>query len=227
MNTLDKVYRYEIKYLISKEVKERLVKKLSLIMKKDNHYDDKYNIKSLYFDDIYNNAYIDKLDGIIEREKYRIRIYNDKDDFISLELKGKNNTLTYKSRCDITVNEYYDILNKKYDNINVDNRELLKIFINDIKGNNLLPKVIVNYDRLAFTYHLNTRITFDYNIRSGINSNDLFGKVNYLSDLSDYIILEVKYDKYFPKVLKDILESEKLERISISKYAMCMDIKGV
>lgn len=107
MNSLDKSYRHEVKFLISKQSAELLKYKLSLFMKKDIHYDGYYNIRSLYFDDLYNTAYYEKIDGIMERAKYRIRIYNLDKSLILLELKGKDNELTYKKRDIITIVDYY------------------------------------------------------------------------------------------------------------------------
>ena len=35
-----------------------------------------YNVRSLYFDDAFDSAYFDKVDGVAARDKYRLRIYN-------------------------------------------------------------------------------------------------------------------------------------------------------
>ena len=81
-------YRHEIKYKISNSAAEVLKQKLSLILKKDKNafYEDgSYIIKSLYFDDRDSSSYYEKLDGVLYRKKYRIRIYNDNDTFIRLE----------------------------------------------------------------------------------------------------------------------------------------------
>ena len=70
-------YRYELKYLLNSSQAIILKKKLSLIMEHDaNTIDGYYFIRSLYFDDVNNTAYYEKIDGLEEREKYRIRFYN-------------------------------------------------------------------------------------------------------------------------------------------------------
>ena len=71
-------YRYEIKYIINKDMAEVLKQRLSLVMDKDINgaSDGKYLIRSLYFDDMEKTAYYEKVDGVEFRKKYRIRIYN-------------------------------------------------------------------------------------------------------------------------------------------------------
>ncbi|NLC47858.1 MAG: VTC domain-containing protein, partial [Tenericutes bacterium] len=73
-------YRHELKYKISNNAAEILKQKLSLIMSKDkNAYykDGSYLISSLYFDDRESSSYYEKMDGVLYRKKYRIRIYNN------------------------------------------------------------------------------------------------------------------------------------------------------
>lgn len=53
----------------------------------------KYDIKSIYFDDFYNHFYFENEQGVQPREKWRIRIYNNSKERISLECKRKENGL--------------------------------------------------------------------------------------------------------------------------------------
>lgn len=230
MDIFEKSYRHEVKYLISENTANLLKYKLSLIMKKDEHYDDYYNIRSLYFDDIYNTFYHEKIDGIIDRKKYRIRIYNLDDTFISVEIKGKNNDLSFKDRDIITKEEYDYLINKEYDKININNRKILKDLIKNMKYKNIIPKVVVDYRRLAFVYDIDdTRITFDENIKSGKFNYDLFDKDMFLYDIlnENEILLEVKYNETLPYVLKEILSKSSTIYTSLSKYALCMEKKGI
>jgi hypothetical protein len=48
-----------------------------------------YKIRSVYFDDYWNTAYLDKIRGVQNRRKYRIRFYNDDDSRINLNAKLK------------------------------------------------------------------------------------------------------------------------------------------
>ena len=83
-------FRYELKFLLNESQAQILKQRLSLIMEPDgNSIDGNYFIRSLYFDDVNSTAYYEKIDGLEEREKYRIRYYNFDRTYIMLELKGK------------------------------------------------------------------------------------------------------------------------------------------
>ena len=170
-------YRHELKFKISNSAAEVLKHKLSLIMNKDKfakYKDGSYTIKSLYFDDRESTSYYEKIDGVLYRKKYRIRIYNDDDRFIRLEKKMKHNNLTAKEQVLISKEIYSKILDGRINDIN-DAEGLLEEFINEIKYKSLVPSIIVDYHRTAYTYQISdVRITFDSNIKSGLYNYNLF-----------------------------------------------------
>ncbi len=235
MNTsADKNYRYELKYEINTKDAFLLKQKLALIMDCDEfspNEDGSYYIRSLYFDDIYNTAYHEKVNGAEFREKYRIRFYNFDANYILIELKGKNGNLCYKKQDKIQYQEYCDIMNKDYDKIIIEEnkRETLRKFINDCKNKNLVPSIIVDYKRIAYTYPVaNVRITFDSDIASGRFNYDIMNDKMMLFPVleDDRLILEVKYNKFLPKIIDDILKTVPSVRISMSKFALCREMKG-
>ena len=233
MNTLNNEnYRYELKFLLSTKYANILKYRLELIMDKDENYpfiEGRYYIRSLYFDDIYDTAYYEKVDGVEDRIKYRIRYYNFDPSYIVLELKGKKNNFTYKKQDKITREEYDKIINKDYD-IDTERRPLLKEFITKSKAKNLIPSVIVDYSRIAFTYPVaDVRITFDEDISSGIFNYDLFDENINLDHViePDEVVLEVKYNEILPKIIKEVLATVPMTRIAISKFAMCKEKKEV
>jgi len=233
MNYLLNNYRYEIKFLLSSNMAKLLKYKLNLIMKKDYHSkskDGKYYIRSLYFDDIYDTAYHEKLDGLNIREKYRIRYYDFDESYISIELKGKKGDLSYKKQNKITKEEYFLIINKNYDKININNRKILEEFIDKCKYKNLVPSVIVDYERLAYTYQFeDVRITFDENIKSGLYNYNIFNKHLEVFDVLEpnQVILEVKFNNKLPNILNDIIRTVPMVRIAMSKFALCKEKKEV
>src|SRR5574344_2012565 len=116
----DYKYRHELKFKISNSAAEILKQKLSLILGKDrNAYykDGSYLISSLYFDDRESSSYYEKMDGVLYRKKYRIRIYNNDDSFIRLEKKMKHNNYTAKEQMLISKDIYSKILNGKISEI--------------------------------------------------------------------------------------------------------------
>ena len=73
-------YRHELKYLISYGQKADLNLRLAPLLEQDSHARGGcYMIRSLYFDDYWNTAYQEKVDGVLMRKKYRIRIYDYSD----------------------------------------------------------------------------------------------------------------------------------------------------
>ena len=83
--------RHELKFYINPLEAEVLRRVLDRTMHRDPNGDEnnEYHIRSLYFDTRFNDALIDKLDGVKNRDKYRIRIYNGSLDRITLECKEK------------------------------------------------------------------------------------------------------------------------------------------
>lgn len=223
-------YRHELKFKISNSAAEVLKQKLSLILDKDKYAyysDGSYLIKSLYFDDRESSSYYEKMDGVLYRKKYRIRMYNDDDTFIRLEKKMKHNNWTAKEQILISKDIYSKILDGKIDEI--ENPEgLLLEFINDYKTKGLIPSVIVEYHRVAFTYPVSeVRITFDSNIESSLYNYDLFDTSYPRFDVSEKgkQVLEVKFNEVLPLHIANILNDIPSCREAVSKFALCRSIK--
>ena len=85
-----------------------------------------------------------------------------------------------------------------------------------------MPKTIIEYDRTAYTYPVSdVRVTFDRNLRATVNPYGIFEENPfYLPLLSpDMGILEVKYNDFFPDVLKPMVKSIEDVSESYSKYS--------
>lgn len=233
MSILGKSYRHELKFVINKNQAEILKYRLSLIMEVDTNSvndDNTYFIRSLYFDDLYDSAYYEKIDGLEQREKYRIRIYNLDDSFIRLERKEKNRDLTHKEQVNITKGEYFHIINGDFDKIDIQRSQLLQDFALKYRLHHIKPDVIVDYERLAYTYPVEeTRITFDENIRSGRFNTDLFSNDIETFDVlePDEVVLEVKFNYAIPSAIAKIIMTIPSIRLAVSKFALCKEKKEV
>lgn len=223
-------YRHELKFKISNSAAEILKQKLSLIMDKDKfakYKDGSYTIKSLYFDDRDSSSYYEKMDGVLYRKKYRIRIYNDDANFIRLEKKMKHNNWTAKEQMLISREIYSKILDGNVNDIH-DKKDLLQEFINNMNTKALVPSIIVEYHRTAFTYNVSdVRITFDSNIKSGLYNYDIFDKSApmYSVDEKGKQVLEVKFNEILPLHIANILQDIPSCREAVSKFAICRSIK--
>jgi VTC domain. len=94
-----RTYRHEMKYYINALGLRELKTRLRLSMDRDPFADDagNYHVRSLYFDDAYDRASLEKLAGTTERKKYRLRIYDfDEGENVRLECKQKRGNAIYK-----------------------------------------------------------------------------------------------------------------------------------
>lgn len=195
--------------------------KLPLVLSRDRHaVGGRYTIRSLYFDDYHNRALFEKLDGTDPREKFRIRIYNRRDDYICLEKKIKKGQLTRKLQTRLTREQCSAILQGDIDWMWRQGDGLTAELYTRMREG-LTPKTIVEYDRIPYTYAPgNVRVTLDRNIRSGVTSTDLFGDIP-LVPVSPMDVLEVKFDAYLPDVVRLLTAGLDARRTSVSKYALC------
>lgn len=100
-------FRHEIKHFINFSDSFVIRSRLKHIMTPDAFAleDGKYKIRSLYFDNLQDKAYMEKINGINNREKFRTRFYNDNTSLIRLEKKSKINGLCQKNSVIITESE--------------------------------------------------------------------------------------------------------------------------
>ena len=218
--------RHEIKYYISAADLEGLRNRIARVLDYDTHADEngEYFIRSLYFDDVFDSAYYDKLDGASVRDKYRIRIYNMSDRDIFLERKRKTGNLIQKSSVKITRELADMLIDGDPSQLLKTNEPLLADMYVQMRTKLLRAKVLVDYTREAFVHPAeNVRITFDKRLSCCPGSTALFDK-NLLSasvlDMSREI-LEVKYDTYLPQFISAVLADSTHEHCAVSKYVLC------
>ena len=78
--------RHEVKHQISPQEDLVLASRLGKLFPRDGHAgpDGSYRVTSLYFDTPYDTALREKLDGVDRREKFRLRYYGERPDFLKL-----------------------------------------------------------------------------------------------------------------------------------------------
>ena len=85
------------------------------------------------------------------------------------------------------------------------------------------PMTIVDYTREPFIYRPgNVRVTFDYDIRTGMRCTDFLNAECVTIPAGDAgIILEVKWDAYLPSIIRDAVQTPGRRVCAFSKYAQC------
>lgn len=216
-------FRHEVKYEISNFDMLILRQRLKAVMQPDeNAQNGIYEIRSLYFDNIYDKALREKIDGVNIREKFRIRLYNKDKSLIRLERKYKHNALGNKTSAILTEEQTKDIICGKISWMAKSENEVLNAFYVKLKQDNLRPKVIVDYTREPFVFGAgNVRVTLDYNLRTSLSCIDFlnFDCVTVPAKY-DSAILEVKWDNYLPDVVKNAVQLENCYDTAFSKYAI-------
>ena len=217
--------RSELKFGITYVDYQILKMKLSRLMQLDPHAgkNGRYLIRSCYFDNFDNKVLNEKKEGFLNRDKYRVRIYNKSDHVIHLERKSKRNNQTYKSKCHLTKQEFEKMRQFDFEWMAEDKRSLIQDLYKDIKLYQLKPTTVVDYEREAYLYpYGNVRITFDSKVQSSMRNTDMFNKNLPMVDVLEpnEVILEVKYDEYLPTHIKMLLQGIYTRHEAYSKYQL-------
>ena len=214
-------WRHEKKYLLTYGVYEVLKRRCGAVMNTDNNAKDGgYRVTSLYFDDMYRTAYNDKLNGYLKRCKYRVRAYNLSPERITLEAKIKEGEYIRKKSAPLTLIEYSAMLNSDYSFCEGrrDN-EFLQNFYAYARISNLRPAFITDYFREAFVAETgNVRVTFDRGLSAGFGTADMF-KAAY-SQVTDGVVLEVKYDRFIPSYIEELITGFPMMSEPVSKFIL-------
>lgn len=223
---MDGKFRRELKYEISFPEYMTLQPRLKQVMKRDSHAGENgiYTIRSLYFDNFNDKALAEKLNGVKDRDKYRIRCYNNDFSFIHLEKKSKRNNLCLKKSCNLSADECRAILDGDVEFAAKNGNEVLADFYSAYSSHMLRPKTLVVYDREPFIYGPgNVRITFDSNIRTGMYHTDFFDTEHPLVPVlgGGKMILEIKFDEFLPDIIRHAVQTGIPRIQAFSKYAAC------
>lgn len=217
-------FRNEWKHEITPFDKLTLTKRLSVVMKHDRHATDGlYHIRSLYFDDLYDTALYEKINGVNLRDKYRLRYYNGDTSYIVLERKSKISGLCSKKSVHISTHDAALLSGNRIISVDeLESPEIQKLYA-EMKCKGLRPKTIVDYTRIPFTYEPgNVRVTIDYDIRCSVLTTDFLNPDCVTAPIPDSpIILEVKWDAFLPEIIRDAVMLPNRRATAFSKYAAC------
>ena len=221
---MDLQYRHEWKHEISYADLLAIRQRLRAVAESDPHAKDgKYLIRSLYFDNLNDKALREKIDGVNLREKFRIRYYNGDLSVIHLEKKSKRAGLGTKFSAGLSWEEAQSIVDGKLDWMLDSGRPLVQELYCKMKYQGLRPKTIVDYTREPFIYRPgNVRVTFDYDIRTGLSCTDFLDPDCPTIPAGDApILMEVKWDAFLPTIIRDAVQTPGRRAEAFSKYAQC------
>lgn len=227
--------RHELKYYITRTQYEVLSRALRGALQLDPNAvrnGGSYHIRSLYFDTVFDDAFFDKVDGVKDRDKYRMRIYNLRDREIFMECKTKVGALISKRSVKINRDLAEQIIACDPTGLENTGAGLLRDIYREMRTRLLHPVVLVDYEREAYLHPAEeVRITFDMKLRTGMNSIDLFNpRIPTLPVLDhEEIILEIKYNRLLPPYIAELISFSCPEAVqsAISKYTICRRYEGL
>jgi len=206
--------RYELKYLISRNMAEKL-----LAVVKEHASPDEYGetvINNIYYDTDTNRLIRNSIEKpTVYKEKLRLRCYgtpaDDSPAFI--ELKKKYDSVVYKRRLKLTYREAVEALKTGDLPDNQIGREI-EYFLRFYET--LSPKMIITYSRQAF-FDGEFRITFDTDIKYRRTDLDLrLG--SYGESVTDMVVMELKSERAIPFWMLEQLRKYKIYKTAFSKY---------
>lgn len=232
--------RYEFKYIVPNHFINPIRDYIKPFVELDgfvaNQQEFHYTVRSVYFDTPGFDFYYEKVEGIKNRKKVRLRGYdqNGPEDLVFLEIKRKYDVPIVKYRSPLKFGHALEIFHEH--NLNgyaiekfssMEGYENSKRFFYQVFSKNLRPVVLVVYEREPYQskFDSTVRITFDKNLRGqGYPAlENLYKENELLSALDNKFIMEVKFNNTFPGWMNPVISKFGLRRQSASKYVMTMD----
>lgn len=214
--------RHEEKHQVNLREALVLSRRLEKLFPRDPHAGPEgfYQVVSLYYDDPYDTALRQKLDGMNRREKFRLRYYGKEPAFFKLEKKYKVKGLCGKGSCRLSREEGERLLRRDFAFLLEKEEPLAREFYAKLRRG-LAPKTVVRYTREAFLYAPgNVRVTLDGDIRAGAPERFLIPQ-KLLPALGGLAVVEVKYDAFLPEIVKLAVQVPNRQGTACSKYALC------
>lgn len=214
------VYRHEDKFLLSPGEAACLRGLLQGVLRPDPH--GVYHIRSLYFDTPGLRDYNEKLLGLRDRKKLRLRTYSGRaEDPVKLEIKNKRENFSHKETLVITPQQAQALIRGEWEALDGYQSPTARRFQNFGAAEARRPYMLIDYEREAFLCPAQrVRITFDRNIRAARSSAFFDAGVPMVGLHSRQVtVLEVKYDHFLPGYLTRLLSSCRMQSMSVSKYA--------
>ncbi len=234
--------RFEFKYVLSakkrKEVESDLFYFLDVDPFAKDIPDNRYFVRSLYFDDPVLSSHFDKIDGLKTRSKFRLRTYTrDLDDPAPkfLEIKGRHNNLVFKHRtpidgdgvnwCNIRGTALAETLLSKAQPSDIRDQ-----FAYEFYRKRLQPVALIDYRRRPYVskYDPGFRVTFDEELQV-THTDKLFPghSVQPRWIMPGRTVIEVKFRHHLPSWFHRVIQAHELQRRSISKICSGLTALGI
>ena len=196
-------YKHEIKKTLNINIVEVLKRRLSLFM----NIEKKEYIRDLYFDSPNNEDLIEKVNGEIVTEKFRIRYKNLDSTDIRLEKRMKKDGKYKKISAIITEEDVENILNGDIEYLVFSYKKILRDFYLNMICGKIEPKAIIEFERESFTYkRAGITVNIDTSRKVSLNEEDIMDdKMKSVAINEDTAVIEVRYNKDIPKFIDKLI----------------------
>ena len=212
--------RYELKYLLTQEQKEKVLLAMAPHMTLDRY--GRTTIRNLYYD---TDSYLlirRSMEKPVYKEKLRIRSYSraDSDSPVFVELKKKYKSVVYKRRLSLPNEDAVAWLSgERHCGQHTQIAREIDYFLSYYKT--LHPTVFLSYEREA--YYANDgsdfRITFDDTVLCRQEELSLTAQVYGTEILPEGMtLMEIKCGGGIPMWMTQVLSRERIFKTSFSKY---------
>lgn len=222
------VSRRELKFMINLEDRMRLIAALDKVLIPDAYGDyDGYRVRSVYFDGLDNQDYVERREKFDFVKRVRIRAYTPEDTTAKFEIKKKWRHTQVKDSVIISREDAIEMINGNFDVLKKYDDPTAELGYEICTTMGYRPVSTVEYKRRAYTHpSFSTRITLDNELQYEDVDHDLFApELNFKQVLPlTKTILEVKFDTYLLPQLQKVLSAIQLEKCPISKFASSREI---
>ena len=212
--------RYELKYMLTLEQKEKILEAMSPYMQLDKY--GRTTIRNIYFDTDNYRLIRRSIEKPAYKEKLRIRSYSraTSDSTVFVELKRKYDKVVYKRRLPLCVDDAMTwVCRERVCPVNTQISREIDYFI-DFYGK-LNPTVFLSYEREAYydNGEGDFRVTFDDNILCRQTDVNLCSHIYGEPILPDNkVVMELKCSGGIPLWMVEVLSRERIYKTSFSKY---------
>jgi hypothetical protein len=236
------VFRFERKFVVTAAAADSIQRFVAAYLEFDEYMAGReqtgYRVCSLYLDTPDLAFYRQSKEGVKNRRKLRIRIYDERpDSFAFLEIKKRTGETVHKLRATVRKPACQALLRGA-------RIEVADLCSTGEVGLRALDEfceykdryaadgaVYVDYQRMAFVSRTadNCRVTFDRNLvarpylsNDGLSPPPAATPVDYRG-----VVLELKYNGRAPRWMHDLIRTFDLQRCSFPKYVFCADALNV
>lgn len=217
--------RFELKYICTISVAEKLKQELSKFIKHDTN--QSYLNYSIYFDSPNFTFYREKQQGLEQRLKPRLRTHlnfnSNKNSQWYFEIKERLDKIIFKNREIVDEKILKETLHGKFTNLKKIKENNMHYF--SLIKNCLNPVVNTLYKREAFVSKdtTNFRLTFDNSITGNIICTKKISKDReYILD-PRLTLVELKFHKNVPNYVLNVFMKLNIKNINFSKYGRALE----